>query len=503
MPLPPALMLQGTGSSVGKSLIVAGLCRLYSQRGMNVRPFKPQNMSNNAAVAVDGGEIGRAQALQARAAGTPTSVHMNPVLLKPEAGGGSQIIVQGSRRHSLSAREYIKKKSQLMTPVLQSLELLGTQADLIIAEGAGSPAEINLRTGDIANMGFAIATGLPVVLIGDIDRGGVIASLVGTHEVLDPGDREMVRGFIINKFRGDISLFDDGIREIQNRTGWPCLGIVPYFNEASHLPLEDSADLTNALMSNGSHRHTRTRQTVKIAVPRLPRIANFDDLDPLRLEPSVELSLVESGEPLPGDSDLILIAGSKSTIDDLEALRTNGWDIDILAHHRRYGMVLGICGGYQMLGRTIDDPGGLEGPARTCNGLGLLDVVTSMQGQKQVRLVEAEHSQTGLNVTGYEIHLGHTSGTDCARPMFNIAGRQEGSISKDGLVMGTQLHGIFASDEFRSAFLKQFGSAGRSYFAYENEIDSTLDQLAEHLQKHLDVDLILEIAAQKINASNA
>src|SRR5690606_3940872 len=331
-PRPPAVMLQGTGSSVGKSLLVAGLCRHFARRGLNVRPFKPQNMSNNAAVTADGGEIGRAQALQARAAGIAPSVHMNPVLLKPESETGAQIIVQGRRWETLKARAYGARKADLMSAVLASFDEVASGADLVIVEGAGSPAEINLRSGDIANMGFAEAAGVPVILVGDVERGGVIASLVGCKAVLSPDDASRIKGYIINKFRGDVSLFDGAVTAITERTGWPSLGVVPFFAPAMDLPAEDSADLDDKVV----HR-TSSRQSIRIIVPLLPRIAIFDDLDPLRLEPDVEIEMIRPGRSLPLDRDLIILPGSKSTVSDLGKLKLEGWDIDIRAHVRRGG----------------------------------------------------------------------------------------------------------------------------------------------------------------------
>ena len=338
-----AIMIQGAGSNVGKSVIVAGLCRHFTNAGLVVRPFKPQNMSNNAAVTSDGGEIGRAQALQAMACRTPATVDMNPVLLKPESETGAQVIVRGKRRASMRAAEYTEYKASLLDEVLESFERLKSQADLVIVEGAGSPAEVNLRKGDIANMGFARAAGVPVVLVGDIDRGGVIASLVGTHAVLDPEDREMIKGFLINKFRGDTALFADGMTAIEEATGWKGLGILPWFPGANKLPAEDILDL--------QHRHSPRKRDdkgnrgVHIAVPVLKRIANFDDLDPLANEPDVALTLVGEGEAIPGDADLVIIPGSKSTISDLAYLREQGWDIDIKAHVRRGGYGAGVVWG--------------------------------------------------------------------------------------------------------------------------------------------------------------
>ncbi|MFD1694095.1 cobyric acid synthase [Roseibium aestuarii] len=478
----PALMIQGTGSNVGKSLIVAGLCRLLANRGIRVMPFKPQNMSNNAAVTADGGEIGRAQALQALAARVPLSVHMNPILLKPETETGAQVIVQGKRFGTMRAREYGQRKAELLPKVIESFYEIESACDLVLVEGAGSPAEINLRAGDIANMGFAEAVDLPVVLCGDIDRGGVIASLVGTHAVLDPAERIRIQAYFINRFRGDTSLFDEGLMEISGRTGWDSVGVVPWFSEAGKLPAEDALGLADG----------QGQGPVKIVVPVTSRIANFDDLDPLRLEESVTLQLVQAGEALPGDADLVLLPGSKATIADLAFFRAQGWDIDLKAHVRRGGRVIGLCGGYQMLGRTISDPHGIEGAAGSVEGLGLLDVDTVLTADKTLREVEGTHVESGMAVRGYEIHLGRSFGEDCARPFLTLAGRPEGATSADGRVAGTYLHGLFGSDDFRAACLDRLGAG--STLAYEAQIDGVLDRLATHLEGCLDVERLLEIA---------
>lgn len=474
-----SLMIQGTGSNVGKSMLVAGLCRALTRRGLRVLPFKPQNMSNNAAVTEDGGEIGRAQALQALACGVLPSVDMNPVLLKPETEVGSQVIVQGKRLTTVAAREYAALKPSLMPAVLESFKRLKAEADIVLVEGAGSPAEINLRAGDIANMGFAEAARVPVILTGDIDRGGVIAQLVGSHAVLPDGDRALIKGFLINKFRGDPSLFDDGLREIETRTGWQNFGVAPWFAQANRLPAEDALDIASA--GDGP---------LKIAVLMLSRIANFDDFDPLKLEPSVTLTMVKSGEAIPGDTALVIIPGTKSTIGDLNFLRAQGWDIDLQAHLRRGGRVLGICGGYQMLGQTINDPEGIEGAAGKTNGLGLLDVNTVMVPQKHLVRVTGTDPDSGATVTGYEIHNGTTMGTDCEHPMLEINGKSEGARS--GRVSGCYIHGLFTSDAYRTAFLKPFGAA--SSVTYSSEIEAVLDSLANHLEEHLDVEGMITLA---------
>ncbi|AVO36666.1 cobyric acid synthase [Pukyongiella litopenaei] len=477
-----ALMVQGTGSNVGKSLLVAGLARAYAQRGLRVVPFKPQNMSNNAAVTADGGEIGRAQALQARAAGLDPRSDMNPVLLKPETETGAQVVVQGQRLGHAQARAYQRDRPRLMRAVTESFTRLCADADLVLVEGAGSPAETNLRAGDIANMGFACAAQVPVVLVGDIDRGGVIAQIVGTRAVLDRADRARIVGFAVNRFRGDLSLFDAGRDDIIQRTGWPCLGVVPWFDGAWRLPAEDMMDLAS-----------RPGGACRIAVPQLPRMANFDDLDPLAAEPAVSLDIVPPGRALPGDADLVLIPGSKSTLADLAFFRAQGWDIDLLAHLRRGGHVIGLCGGYQMLGRTIADPDGVDGAPGIVDGLGLLDVATAMTGEKTLSRVRASALPGGEAVEGYEIHMGRTDGPDRDRPWFTIDGRPEGAQSACGRVRGSYLHGMFARDGFRAALLRELGQ--RSDLAYEAGVDTTLDALAAHLETHMDLDRLLALAA--------
>ena len=481
-----AIMFQGTGSDVGKSLIVAGLARAYTQRGMRVRPFKPQNMSNNAAVASDGGEIGRAQALQARAAGVPPSVHMNPILLKPQSQVGAQIVVQGKVHGTAKAVEYMGMKQKLLPYVIESYELLKQESDLVLVEGAGSASEVNLRRYDIANMGFARAVNVPVVIIGDIDRGGVIASLVGTKVVLDPDDAALVAGFIINKFRGDPSLFIAGKEAIVQATGWPALGFVPYFSESRHLPAEDALALDHP-------RQRRRDAKLKVAVLILPQIANFDDLDPLEAESNIDLIRIHPGSALPGDIDLVILPGSKTTIAALAALRESGFDIDIAAHVRRGGTVLGLCGGYQMLGRTVADPDGIEGPAGSVPGLGLLDVETMLTADKT--LTNAKGTTTdGISFSGYEMHMGITKGADCARPFAHLAdGTPEGAVSANGRVVGTYIHGLFADDRQRAAWLSRLG-AGPTTVAYDELVEATLDRLAKHLTTFIDLDRLLSLA---------
>ena len=485
-----ALMLQGTGSDVGKSLLLAGLARAFTRQGLRVRPFKPQNMSNNAAVTIDGGEIGRAQALQARACGTSPVVDMNPVLLKPQSESGAQIVLHGRVWRAASAGEYRRLAPGLLPAVLAAFSRLAESADLVLVEGAGSPAEVNLRNGDIANMGFAEAADVPVVLIGDIERGGVIAQLIGTHALLSPSERALLAGYIVNKFRGDVRLFDGGITALGARTGLRCFGVVPHFAAATALPAEDSLALAPTLSGTAAGEG---RGRVRIAVPLLPRIANFDDLDPLRAEPGVELVFVPAGQPLPRDAVLVILPGSKATISDLEFLRCEGWDIDLLAHHRQSGQILGLCGGYQMLGRTIADPLGVEGRMQTVRGLGLLEIDTVLTGAKRLGEASGVELTTGTAVKGYEMHLGETTGPGLERPMLRVAGGSDGCVTADGRVAGCYMHGLFASDPYRHAFLAALG-AESSKIVYEHQIETTLDSLADHLEQSLDLPALLAVA---------
>lgn len=478
-------MFQGTGSDVGKSVLCAGVIRALVRRGHRVLPFKPQNMSNNAAVTADGGEIGRAQALQARAAGVPASVHMNPVLLKPQGDRTAQIIVQGKIYAQSDGRGYLNYKTELWPFVAASYEKLKADADFVIVEGAGSPAEVNLRANDIANMGFATRAGVPVVLVGDIDRGGVIASLVGTAALLELEELALVRGYVINKFRGDPSLFDDGLKIITQRTGWQSFGVLPHLPEVACLPAEDAVALDTAEAGAGD---------IVIAVPRLAHIANFDDFDPLRQQPGVKLVFVAPGQPLPAGAALVILPGSKATICDLKFIRAQGWDVDLAAHLRRGGRVLGICGGYQMLGRSIADPNGIEGPAETVEGLGLLNVETVLTGNKTLIETDGLERFTGEPVRGYEMHVGDTQGEDTARPLLRLSGRHDGAVSADGRISGCYLHGLFASDTFRAAYLTQI--SGRNVVAgnYDAGVDAALDALAAAIETHLDVDALIRAA---------
>ncbi len=479
------LMFQGTGSDVGKSVLVAGLCRVFTRRGLKVLPFKPQNMSNNAAVASEGGEIGRAQALQAIACGVEPSVHMNPVLLKPQSDNASQVILLGKPTGTADAQYYRSHRKELLTTVIKSFEILKSQADIVLVEGAGSPAEINLRQGDIANMGFAIATNTPVILVGDIDRGGVIASIVGTYALLQKSEQDLIRGFMINKFRGDVGLFKDGLTAITERTSWPSVGVLPYVPAVRNLPAEDAVVL--------DHVQSNQRGGILIAVPKLSRIANFDDVDPLQAEPDVTVRFILPGEPLPADAQLVLIPGTKSTTADMAFFKQQGWDIDLWAHHRRGGHVLGICGGYQMLGHCIADPDGVDGAAQTIDGLRLLDVSTVMNDDKTVQQTEAYCPSLDCTATGYEIHVGITTGVDAdARPFLVSGERAIGAMSSDGSIMGGYVHGMFADDHFRTQFLAPYRRGEQNTVHYKNRIDAALNDLADAMEKHLAIDALAE-----------
>ncbi len=478
-------MVQGTGSGAGKSLIVAGLCRAFRNRGLEVRPFKPQNMSNNAAVTIDGGEIGRAQATQARACAVAPSVDMNPVLLKPQGDDGAQIVVRGKVRGTARAREYQELKRKLLPEVLESFERLCADCSLVIVEGAGSATEINLRKNDIANMGFARAADVPVILAGDIDRGGVIAQIVGTKAVLDPADARMIAGFVVNKFRGDPSLFAGGIRIIEEVTGWSSFGLIPYCAEAARLPEEDSLGLLSS--------RPRGEGPITVAVPVLPGISNFDDLDPLYLEPEVRLVMVGSGETLPTEASLVILPGSKTTIAGLAAFRREGWDIDLFSHVRRGDHVFGLCGGYQMLGKIIRDPLGADGAPGEARGLGLLDVETQLEGDKLLLPVQGAGARGGAAFHGYEMHIGRTFGPDCTRPLLRFSdGRSDGAVSADGRVSGCYVHGLFGSAAQRGALLSRLGGKG-SGVSYEDAVDTALDAIALHLEKHIDLDRLLTL----------
>lgn len=491
-----ALMVMGTGSDVGKSLIVAGLCRAFANRGLSVAPFKPQNMSNNAAVTADGGEIGRAQALQARAARKNPVTAMNPVLLKPEHDSGAQIVLRGRRVGSMPARSYFSERGRFLPQIVEAFGELARDNDLVLIEGAGSASEINLRANDLANFGFAQAIGAPVLLLGDIERGGVIASLLGTLQVIDAGDRALVKALMVNKFRGDKSLFADGIAVLRDRSGLPVFGPVPVFDAAHHLPAEDALTLEARSQRQG-------QGGFKIAVLRFSRIANFDDFDPLLAEPGVDVQFIKAGEPIPRDADLVILPGSKATLADLRFLRAQGWDIDLAAHIRAGGHVLGICGGYQMLGARLSDPKGLEGRPESLDGLGWLDVETVLEPVKQLRLEDGTDAQFGQPLAGYHMHMGRTEGADRMRPFAHIGGAAEGAVATKGRVMGTYLHGVFSADGFRRAFLSALGATPDTQLDHKARIEEALDGLAHHLEVHLDLDALLELAKHPTTAGTA
>ncbi|WP_156946008.1 cobyric acid synthase [Roseicyclus elongatus] len=493
----PALMIQGTSSDVGKSLLVAGLCRAYARRGLTVAPFKAQNMSNNAAVAADGdlppgpdgtvrrGEIGRAQALQARAAGRAPSIHMNPILLKPQAMVGSQVVLRGRALGNWPARHYHKLKPALMPAVIDSYNRTAAEADLVLVEGAGAATETHLRRSDIANMRFAEAVDLPVVLLTDNDRGGALAAMVGSWLLHTEAERDRIVGYLVNKFRGYFSLYEPACRTITETTGWPFLGVARWFDGAALLPAEDALALERPGRSEGG--------ALKVAVPQIDRVANFDDLDPLSSEPGVDLIWVKPGQTIPADADVVLLPGSKTTRPALEALRRQGWDIDILAHVRRGGRVVGICAGYQMLGRMVRDPDGIEGAPGETEGLGLLDLETTITDDKRLIEIDTVDTISGARITGYEMHMGRTVGPGLAQPWLRLDGQDEGAVSADGRVMGGYVHGLFGAADYRDHWLTALGgrASGRDH---EAQIETTLDALADQLETDMDLDALLALA---------
>ncbi|SJN12024.1 Cobyric acid synthase [Halomonas citrativorans] len=476
------LMIQGTTSDAGKSTVVAGLCRVLKRRGFRVAPFKPQNMALNSAVTEDGGEIGRSTALQAQAAGVAPHSDMNPVLLKPESDRGAQIVLRGKVYGHMRALDYHAFKQTAQESVMAAWHALQRRYDVIIAEGAGSPAEINLRKGDIANMGFAEAADCPVLLVGDIDRGGVFAQLVGTLELLSKSEQERTRGFIVNRFRGDIGLLNPGLEWLTQRTGKPVFGTLPYL-QGLLLDAEDSVGL--------AHKNTQTA-ALKVIVPALPRISNHTDFDPLRLHPQVALTFVGPEQPIP-PADVIILPGSKSTASDLAWLKRQGWDNAIQRHLRYGGKVLGICGGFQMLGEWVDDPDGLEGQPGKVAGLGLLSLTTRMVLGKQLRNVSGVLVGETATVTGYEIHNGISEGSALNRPLFDINGRPEGSVSDDGQIIGTYLHGLFDHPDACHGLLKQLGLADGEHSDYQAHRERELDRLADMLEAHVDIEAVLAL----------
>ncbi|MFG5860113.1 cobyric acid synthase [Metapseudomonas sp. CR1201] len=471
------LMVQGTTSDAGKSTLVTALCRWLKRQGVAVAPFKPQNMALNSAVTADGGEIGRAQAVQAQACALAPHTDMNPVLLKPNTDIGAQVIIHGRAVTSMNAAAYHDYKKVAMAAVLESHQRLSRQYSVVMVEGAGSPAEINLRANDIANMGFAEAVDCPVILVADIDRGGVFAHLVGTLELLSESEQARVKGFVINRFRGDIALLKPGLDWLEQRTGKPVLGVLPYLTDF-HLEAEDAIDQRQA---------AKTGDVLRVAVPVLPRISNHTDFDPLRLHPQVQLDFVAPGQPMP-PADLIILPGSKSVRADLARLREHGWDRALQRHLRYGGKVLGICGGYQMLGCSIADPHGLEGPAGESAGLALLEVDTVLEPEKQLRNVSGRLLPDGAALSGYEIHAGVTTGAGLENPAVMLDdGRADGGRSADGQVMGTYLHGLFESADASAAILRWAGLSVVQAVDYHALRERDIERLADQVEQHLDI----------------
>lgn len=494
------VMVQGTTSNAGKSTLVAGLCRVLKRRGFRVAPFKPQNMALNSAVAIDGGEIGRAQALQAQAAGIDPTTDMNPVLLKPNTDLGAQVIVNGRAVGNMPAAEYHRYKPIAFEAVLASHGRLKARYDVIVTEGAGSPAEINLREGDIANMGFAEAVDCPVILVADIERGGVFAHLVGTVELLSASEQRRIAGFVINRFRGDIGLLEPGLRWLEQRTGKSVFGVLPYLHglrldaedaiqrEAKPRGAEPGVGMPGAVGSGA-----KRPELLRVVVPVFPRISNHTDFDPLREHPQVELTFVGPGQVPPG-ADLVVLPGSKSVRSDLGWLRNNGW-VEYLERHLRYGgRVMGICGGFQMLGRTIADPGGLEGVAGESQGLGWLELETVLEAEKQLRNTAGVLTLEGAEAWGYEIHAGVSRGRALEWPAAILEGeRADGAVSGDGRILGTYLHGIFESPAACAALLRWAGLPAPREIDYREVRERAIERLADSVEAHLDVGAILRL----------
>ncbi|MCX4064106.1 cobyric acid synthase [Pseudomonas sp. S1Bt30] len=474
------LMVQGTTSDAGKSTLVTALCRWLIRQGVAVAPFKPQNMALNSAVTAEGGEIGRAQAVQAQAARLAPHTDMNPVLLKPNSDTGSQVIIHGRAVTTMNAVAYHDYKAIAMQAVLASHARLSAAYPVVMVEGAGSPAEINLRANDIANMGFAEAVDCPVLLIADINRGGVFAHLVGTLQLLSPSEQARVKGFIINRFRGDIALLQPGLDWLEAHTGKPVVGVLPYVMDL-HLEAEDGID---------RRQIDKAAQVLKVVVPVLPRISNHTDFDPLRLHPQVDLQFIGPGQLIPA-ADLIILPGSKSVRADLAYLRTNGWDNAVARHLRYGGKVLGICGGLQMLGEQVHDPLGLEGPPGSSAGLGLLAFSTTLEEDKQLRNVRGRLLLEDAEVNGYEIHAGVTSGEALASPAVRLDdGRHDGARSADGQIFGTYLHGLFETPAACGALLRWAGLAQVQAVDYHALRERDIERLADLVEQHLDTDLL-------------
>lgn len=477
-------MVQGTTSDAGKSLLVTALCRWLARQGVAVAPFKPQNMALNSAVTCDGGEIGRAQAVQAYACGLQPHSDMNPVLLKPNTDIGAQIIIQGRAVANMNATDYHAYKRTAHAAVLASYQRLANQYQAIIVEGAGSPAEINLRHNDIANMGFAESVDCPVILIADIDRGGVFAHLVGTLALLSESERARVVGFVINRFRGDIRLLQPGLDWLQNHTGKPVLGVLPYLPDLQ-LEAEDALPLEAV-------SRAKTAQCLRVVVPVTPRISNHTDLDPLRTHPQVELHWLGPGAAIPA-ADLIILLGSKSVRADLAWLRDQGWHTALQRHLRYGGKLLGICGGFQMLGQWIDDPQGLEGAAGRSKGLGFLDMYTTLAAHKQLRNVQGRLALGQAAVSGYEIHAGITEGPALARPCVYFDDTTDGACSVDEQIMGTYVHGLFETPDACTVMLAWAGLEQAAKLDYAALRESVIERLADTLEQHLDTTRLAEL----------
>ena len=475
-------MVQGTTSDAGKSALVTALCRLLARRNLSVAPFKPQNMALNSAVTADGGEIGRAQAVQAQAAMIPCHTDMNPVLLKPNTDTGAQIIIQGKAITTLEAQGYHNYKQTALPAVLESYQRLARQYQSIIVEGAGSPAEINLRENDIANMGFAEAVDCSVLLIADINRGGVFAHLVGTLELLSESERARVKGFVINRFRGDLSLLQNGLDWLEQRTGIPVLGVLPYLHRL-HLEAEDSLNLDAV---------TASHDGLKVIVPSLPRLSNHTDFDPLLLHPQVDLQIIHKDQPMP-PADLIILPGSKCVSADLAALRAQGWDQSIQRHLRYGGKVLGICGGFQMLGEFIDDLNGIEGEPGKTAGLELLEMQTTLHPEKQLHNVSGQLLLEGTAISGYEIHAGHTQGAALQRPLVDLGTKTDGVISEDNQIIGTYLHGLFESTESCDSLLRWAGLIEPQSPNYHQQREQGIDRITDAATEHLDLSMLAEL----------
>ncbi len=477
------LMVQGTTSDAGKTVLVAGLCRALVRRGIRVAPFKPQNMALNSAVTSDGGEIGRAQAVQAQACMIEPSTDMNPVLLKPNSDIGAQVIIQGKALTEMDATDFHDYKTVAMSAVLESYRRLSADYGAVIVEGAGSPAEINLRDKDIANMGFAEAVDCPVILVADIDRGGVFAHLVGTLELLSESEQQRVVGFVINKFRGDIALLNPGLEWLERRTGKPIIGVLPYL-QGFHLEAEDAISCQQVL--------DPSKENLRVVVPVLPRISNHTDFDPLRLHSLVDLIFVGPGQQIPA-ADLIILPGSKSVICDLQWLKENDWEQAIQKHLRYGGKLMGICGGFQMLGNRINDPLQIEGKIKEAKALGLLDMSTSLKPEKQLRRISGSLRLKGNTpISGYEIHAGVSSGPALLRPAIQLSGQSDGAISEDNQIFGTYLHGLFNNREACQSLLQWAGLASMDTPDYEARREQDINRLADELEQHLNLTKLFE-----------